>query len=424
MIHARQQFKTLLCVFAPLRETLLFFAIACVALPCLADEMPTLIVPASKIALQVAVPLPEGMTLDQSKRWQLVEVDAPEVIVPVQPIAQLAADGTVAKANGRLCAAIPPRDGATESRRFHLQPVEQATPDRFEWTDLDGKSIKLTAAGQPVLAYNYGLITNESVPQNDHRRSRACYVHPVWGLSGEVMTDDFPRDHYHHHGIFWTWPHIGIDGKQHDLWLGNTIQDRFVGWLGQEAGPVAATLAVENGWFIGDKKVMIERVWLRVFKATDDSRAIDLEFTWIPTDRPITLKGAGGKSYGGLTVRFAPSNRQDTVITVPSGRTTEDLYETPLRWVDFTSKLGGADSPSGAAVFVPSSHPDYPPTWLTRHYGPQCVGWPGIKAKTFQPGEPIRLSYRVWIHKSAVDVEQLREAYDAYLAVEKVHWEE
>ena len=118
-------------------------------------------------------------------------------------------------------------------------------------------------------------------------------------------------------------------------------------------------------------------------------------------------------------MRFAPRSRQDTVITVPSGRTQADLPETRLKWADFTSKFGDATAPSGAAVFVPADHPDYPPTWLTRHYGPLCVGWPGVSAKTFQPGEPIQLTYRIWIHKTAVDVDTLKRAYEAYVAEAK-----
>ena len=131
-------------------------------------------------------------------------------------------------------------------------------------------------------------------------------MHPLWGLNGEVLTDDFPKDHYHHHGVFWTWPHVGIDGKEHNLWAGDTIHDRFVRWIAREAGPAAAVLGVENGWFVGEKKVMIERVWMRVYQAAGDGRAIDFDFTWIPVDKPITLWGAEGKSYGGMTVRFAP----------------------------------------------------------------------------------------------------------------------
>lgn len=286
----------------------------------------------------------------------------------------------------------------------------------FRFQELDDKSLKLSDGRTPVLVYNHGLITNEAVPQNDRRRSRACYVHPLWGLNGEVLTDDFPRDHYHHHGVFWTWPHIRIEGKEYNLWDGAVIKDKFVGWICREAGPETAVLAVENGWFVGDKKVMIERVRMQVHKASGDSRSLDFDFTWIPTDKPVTLWGAGGKSYGGLTVRFAPRTRPDTVITVPSGRTTGDLPDTPLKWADFTSKFGDAASQSGAAVFVHPDHPDYPPTWLTRHYGPLCVGWPGVKPKTFPPGKSIRLNYRIWIHKTAVELEALKRAYQSYIA--------
>ncbi len=293
--------------------------------------------------------------------------------------------------------------------------LAEEAADRFRFEDTDGKSLKLLdEQGKPVLVYNYGTITGKDVPASDHRRTRASYVHPVWGLSGEVITDDFPKDHYHHHGIFWTWPHVKVDGKEHDLWLGNTIHDKFVRWIRRDVGPEDALLAVENGWFVGEKKVMVERVSIRIHKATEDSRSLDFEFTWTPTDKPVTLLGAGGKSYGGLTMRFAPRSREDTVITVPSGRTTADLPDTPLKWADFTSRFGDSANPSGAAIFVHPDHPDYPPTWLTRHYGPLCVGWPGVKPKTLAPGESVRMNYRIWIHRTAVDVDRLKKAYESY----------
>ena len=71
---------------------------------------------------------------------------------------------------------------------------------------------------------------------------------------------------------------------------------------------------------------------------------------------------------------------------------------------------------------VPPDHPDYPPTWLTRHYGALCVGYPGVRPCTFTPGKPWRLNYRVWIHKNAPDTAVLQRAYDAYLAGLKAKW--
>ena len=136
-----------------------------------------------------------------------------------------------------------------------------------------------------MLVYNGGVITDEKVPR-DNRRSRACYIHPLYGLHGEVLSDDFPKDHYHHHGVFWAWPHVEIDKKNYDLWEYKNISQRHVKRLNCDVGPAEAVYAVENGWFVGQRKVMIERVWIEVAAASPFARAIDLDFTWIPVDRP------------------------------------------------------------------------------------------------------------------------------------------
>jgi len=386
------------------------------------ESAPALLVSASPTTLHVATPLPPNAGLDTPGAWQLVEADDPQNVVPAELVPGVTAEGLADDRSKRVVCAIPPREGAAGERRFTLEPAEgEPAGARFRLEQVDDKSLGMWEGDSPVLVYNHGVITAENVPETDPRRSRACYVHPVYGLSGEVLTDDFPRDHYHHHGIFWTWPHVKIEGREYDLWADRGIKQRFVCWLCREAGPVAAVIGVENGWFVGDEKVMIERVWLRAYKPAGDTRSLDLELTWIPVNKPITLWGAGGKSYGGLTVRFAPPSGQDpsTVITVPSGPTSADLPDTPLAWADFTSKFGDHPGPSGAAVFVDPAHPDYPPTWLTRHYGPLCVGWPGVHPKTFEPGKPIRLNYRIWIHKTAVATAQIQQAYDAYAAAMK-----
>ena len=288
-----------------------------------------------------------------------------------------------------------------------------------------------------MLVYNHGVITGKNVPKDNHERYRSCYVHPVWGIDGEVLTDDFPQDHVHHHGLFWAWPHVKIAGKQYDLWIYGDIHDEFVRWICRQSGPVAAILAVENGWFVGAKKVMIERVWLRTYAVSDDARVLDLEFTWIPVDRPITLRSSDN-SYGGLAMRFAvklPASMQtpdnvvwaprlkEIVITTPGGRASGDQENVRLPWADLSYPFAGANTRSGAAIFVDPGHPSYPPTWLLRHFGVICVGYPGTSEKTFPLGKPIRLSYRIWIHKDAVGVAQVQRAYNGYAAALKVRTE-
>ena len=282
--------------------------------------------------------------------------------------------------------------------------------DSFHFTNVTDQSLALFEGARPVFVYNHGIIRPPAGVPAD--RARSSYVHPLHGLDGEVLTDDFPKDHYHHRGLFWAWPHIRIGDRHYDLWMLKGIEHRFERWLARGAGTDGATLGVDNGWFVGNRKVVREQVWIRTPPSGKDERVLDIELTWVPLAEPLTLEGAEGKSYGGLTLRFAP--RTNTVITTPLGQGKDDLTITRLSWADLSARFVGREQPSGAAIFVAPDHPGFPPEWLTRHYGVLCLGWPGVKPKTFQPGETIRCRYRVWIHRGATSVDRLKQAYQAY----------
>lgn len=299
-----------------------------------------------------------------------------------------------------------------------------------------------------IFSYNYGVIERKDI--QDFRNCRCDYIHPLWGLDGEVLTEDFPRDHYHHHGIFWTWPHVEIDGVEYDLWMGKNIRQQFERFLACEVGDLLM-LDVENSWKTGGyrdekgeirsredgKTVMKERVRIRVSPVLKDCRFLDFDFYWTPTDRPVTLRGAEGKSYGGLTVRYAKGPKNALRILTSEGEAHEDLPEKPLTWVDVTrqSSEEKSDSWTGAAIFIPKSHPGvpaaagndgvssenltWPPTWLVRFYGPQCVGWPGVNGQTFYPGETIHLRYRLCVHRGALTCGELEAMYRKYLEGEE-----
>lgn len=295
--------------------------------------------------------------------------------------------------------------------RYGLDYPAQAgvIDDGFRFADVNEKSVGLWEGQKPVLVYNYGVISKDGVPAD---RARSSYVHPLYGLDGEVLTDDFPKDHYHHRGLFWAWPHVKIGDAEYSLWDLRGIRHQFESWLQKDVTDKAATLAVQNGWYVGTEKVVHETVRFTVHPARGDARAIDIECTWTPVKSPLTLMGAEGKSYGGLTLRFAPGT--NTTITIPSGVTKEDLPMTNLPWADLTRLWDAEKLTSGAAIFVHPSHPDYPPQWLTRHYGVLCLGWPGVKPATFQPGNTIHCRYRVWIHRGIASVDRLSRAYADY----------
>jgi hypothetical protein len=281
----------------------------------------------------------------------------------------------------------------------------------FRFDERSQTSLGLWEGDKPVLVYHHGRVRAAGVPD---RFTRSTYVHPLYGLDGEVLTDDFPADHYHHRGLFWAWPHVTLAGVHYDLWMLRGIEQRFEHWLARTVTASNAVLGVANGWYAAERKVMAEQAWFRVHPATTTGRLIDLEFVWEPIDQPVTLAGAEGKSYGGLTLRFARGT--NTVITVPPGAIPRDLAMTNLPWADLTRRWAGQALTSGVAILVHPSHPDFPPQWLTRHYGVLCLGWPGVKPKTLQPGQPVRCRYRLWIHRGQPSVAELQQAFALYRA--------
>ena len=76
--------------------------------------------------------------------------------------------------------------------------------------------------GQKVMFY-------QTEPKNYKGEYERCnYIHPLWGLDGTLLTEDFPADHLHHRGIFWAWHQIWINGERiGDAWAIDHFEQRF-----------------------------------------------------------------------------------------------------------------------------------------------------------------------------------------------------
>ena len=297
-----------------------------------------------------------------------------------------------------LLASVAPAASPTTQSTFRFEPAGDA-------------AMKLLDGDRLVLVYNHGQIANEKAPK---ARPRGAYVHPIYGLDGEVLTDDFPADHVNHRGLYWAWPHVKVGDAELDSWnVKSGLETRFGKWTAKETCSDRALLGVENGWFAGDKQVLREQVLLEVHPATATSRAIDVMLTWTALDEAVTLRGAEGKSYGGVQIRFAP--RKTTVITTPDGRAKDDLVMTKLPWADLSGDLAGKpEAISGAALFVHPANRDFPHEWMTRQYGMLAAGWPGVKPQTIAKNESVTMRYRLWIHRGNPEATEINAAYESY----------
>jgi hypothetical protein len=365
----------------------------------LPGEMP------APVLVEFAVPGPlEGFA---NTFLELQEADAPGA--PVIPVwrAQVG-PWSQPWCDRPLCALIPPPVTGTRPVRYVLR-TEAPIDGPFALMDDGRGKLLLSSDDRPVLTYNYGPMLADGVPED---RRRSCYVHPILGLDGETITGDFEPDHYHHRGLFWAWPNMTVDGQTVSLWDLRGIEARFEKRIGGDQGSVAAVFGVQNGWYVGEKRVAEEEVWFRVWRATEVGRAIDVHLTLTAGDSPITLLGAAGKGYGGLCFRVRTVNGK--TVTKSDGQTVESTNEERLPWADLSGEFGAPEGVSGAAVFIGAGNPGFPNGWCLRQYGIIGVDWPGLEASTLRPGQPVTLNYRVWLHRGDAATGRVAEAYGQF----------
>lgn len=251
-------------------------------------------------------------------------------------------------------------------------------------------SLELSENGKPVFVYNYGMQLANGAPES-YRRSG--YLHPVYAPGGTIVTDDFPRDHYHHRGLFWAWPVVNIDGTRHDMWLVKDVRQKFVRWIDRSTGDRSARIAAENEWIAGGRKVAKEFVEITVKPAEGSRREFELAVRIEALDKAVELSGSpDGKGYGGIDLRFAP--RKDTVVTTDAGVEAKDTDMVPHPWAELEGTFGNGKR-AGARIDIDPSTPGYPDGWCLRNYGFLGVNYPGLKTHKLEPGKPLALKVRI-----------------------------
>jgi hypothetical protein len=279
--------------------------------------------------------------------------------------------------------------------------------------------------GRKVLTYVYG---DTLAPGVDPRFARSSYIHPLYSLDGQALTEDFPRDHYHHHGLFWAWPAVEVRGLETSNWepADPPLRQRFVKWIERRVTGAGARLVVENTWKLGQTEdVAEEKVAIVVHAATPFGRALDVEIELRPVGGPLTLRGApaDNKGYSGLCLRGLALEGRDSrvfrgaAMTTDEGPLPADSTGRPFRWAD----LSAPGDRGGMAVFVSPRHPGFPLPWLVRNSYAGILNpcWPGLPGATLTPDVPVFLRYRVYVHRGDARTGRVAEAYAAFLAAEK-----
>ncbi len=254
---------------------------------------------------------------------------------------------------------------------------------------------------------------------------RANYIHPLYGLDGQVLTEDFPDDHPHHRGVFWAWHQVWLgDRKLCDPWSAiDTVWDVYDARV-LSVDSRSRALQVQVHWkspnhtdSAGKQIPFIEETTtITVHRAGDDMRRIDFQIELLALENNMRLGGSeDAKGYGGFTTRiYLPD---DIVLTGTNGLVEPKTLSVEAGpWLDFSGNLGKAGKTSGLAILCHKTCPLYPQRWILRRKGSaQNPVYPGREPVPLSCDKPLILRYRLIIHRgdaSHIDLDSLQAQYN------------
>jgi hypothetical protein len=273
-------------------------------------------------------------------------------------------------------------EGDIGLRRFELIENETSFNEGMSVIrDSESGQFVIAEAGKKILQYNYKTVYEKDVIRSDyedleeHIRTeadtfvtvsiyavpRSNYIHPLYGLEGEMLTRDWPDGgHPHHRGIYWAWPEVEYGSEVGDPHALQRIFSRPTGEINYVNGPVFAQVNAENLWMWEDAEPIVrEHAAIRAYRASASGRVIDLTLRFIALKEGITVATRGKNAYGGLNLRGQFPESQEI-----SYYTEKDDSKSIRSWSDFGGIFEGAQSRSGLMVLQHQENPDYPGIWV------------------------------------------------------------
>jgi len=253
---------------------------------------------------------------------------------------------------------------------------------------------------------------------------RGGYFHPLVTPSGRWVTDDFPTNHVHHHGVWFAWTNTRFDGRTPDFWNmgdGKGLVE-FVELNQLDAGPLHARLRSTQRYqdlTSGAPVNVLIETWDASVVAPmqpDAPRVLDLDVQqncasekplFLPEYRygGIGIRGAG--SWDGIPhARFLTSNGESDRVKA---------HATRAKWCAMWGRVDGRDC--GIAVLA---HPGNfrAPEPIRVHPSEPFLNFAPSQAGDFEikPGATHRARYRLVVFDGAPDPASLDQAWNDYAA--------
>jgi len=265
------------------------------------------------------------------------------------------------------------------------------------------------------------------------------YLHPLRTASGVIVTRYFPMakvegettDHPHHRGLWFT--HGDVNGI--DFWASEPPGNRTN--LGRVV--INKILEVKNGtiaalfdWIGPSQNKMLTESRRMTFYSDPRLRTIDFDITLTAVEKvkfgdtkegTFAIRVASGLEVPGRNVPTSPP-RTGKMIDSEGRESEANVWGKRAPWVDVYGEVEGQKV--GIAIMDHPANPHYPTFWHCRAYGLCAANLFGAHdfmndktqdaSITLQPGEKMRLRYRVVIHPDDPKTAGIAALYHGFAA--------
>jgi hypothetical protein len=299
----------------------------------------------------------------------------------------------------------------------HLAGVATAAPT-VTWQRA-GDVLAAHAGAQRLLRYIGGA--GNLPPGVKEVYQRGGYLTDVITAAGVTVTDDYPPNHLHHHGIWMAWAKTSFAGRNPDFWN-----------MGERTGTVQA-LAIDGTWDgpwcagfharhryldlgVTPAVAALEERWDVMVSApvADAPPAIDLTATQSCSGaQPLVLTPF---HYGGLGLRGnrawnAPDGTARFLTSAGKDRANGD--ETRARWCWMGGEVDGRTV--GMVVCDHPANPRHPTPLRLNPKEPFLACAPSQLGEwSIQPGTPLVLRYRILAWDGAPDPARFDRLWDDF----------
>ena len=210
--------------------------------------------------------------------------------------------------------------------------------------------LRLSSNGSDLLVYNADFIESPDAEQPWYGRSG--FIHPVYSPKGHVVTDGFPQDHLHQHGLMFAWTSAEFNNQPVDFWNSKKREGHVEHFETSQVNEKTISVRLRHVIDQKDQSVVVLNESWRLTAVPHPTMNV---FDLVSTQTCIAGKALKIRKhhYGGMCVRGNADWRSGDVMLTSEGKRQANGNHSRPDWVTMFGRVNGQRC--GIAAM---SHPD------------------------------------------------------------------